>query len=314
MQTQSSAACCCCQLRDEPRIHAEPGHSHDFAITNARCLYIARMDPWSILGWAICVAGTILAIVYAVGDRAKGRLRCPRCWYDLSASPNECPECGRIIRSARDRSRTRRKPAILMFALLAGMVGFSMTTWTERMHLGEGPSRFIPTSILIFSSLPKSLRDDLGIKEPLERTRIHEMWDWQRMLIARRLLAAAPVDSIDPGPVAGSRWPANGHVVLQLADISFQSFASDTVVRVDIPALDVHLEQLQPAMEFQYAGCVAPERSFQIRIPSPLAGAEEYLAHVTIQDRWNNRREFDKRTRLNSKPADERSPIPISSV
>ena len=43
------------------------------------------------------MAGGAPLLVWAMfGDRARGRRRCPRCWYDMSgATLLKCPECGR---------------------------------------------------------------------------------------------------------------------------------------------------------------------------------------------------------------------------
>lgn len=54
--------------------------------------------------------GLILLVWAGVGDRARGRLRCPRCWYDMQGMSDapRCPECGREIRSPRQLRRARR--------------------------------------------------------------------------------------------------------------------------------------------------------------------------------------------------------------
>ena len=59
------------------------------------------MSPW--IFWAIAAVLFFAAISLLYwglwGDRSKGRLRCPKCWYDMSGSFEagklECPECGK---------------------------------------------------------------------------------------------------------------------------------------------------------------------------------------------------------------------------
>lgn len=54
--------------------------------------------------------------------RAKGRQRCPRCWYDMKGvtPPATCPECGRKVATTQDLLHTRRHwlPALVSLALI----------------------------------------------------------------------------------------------------------------------------------------------------------------------------------------------------
>lgn len=69
----------------------------------------------ALLGWAL------------MGDRARGRRRCRRCWYDMAGvSPRQtgggslwtCPECGAAITSERAMLRTRRRKGAACVAAL----------------------------------------------------------------------------------------------------------------------------------------------------------------------------------------------------
>jgi uncharacterized paraquat-inducible protein A len=42
------------------------------------------------------------------GDRARGRARCPSCWYSLEGAGPTCPECG-TRSEGRERHRARRR-------------------------------------------------------------------------------------------------------------------------------------------------------------------------------------------------------------
>jgi hypothetical protein len=74
---------------------------------------------------SLALAGLILLALALFAGRARGRRRCPRCWYDMSGShaafPITCPECGRTIASERELHHTRRRwrLAILAFPLIA---------------------------------------------------------------------------------------------------------------------------------------------------------------------------------------------------
>lgn len=74
------------------------------------------MAPWifQAMAWVLGVAGVLLLAWALVGDRARGRRRCPKCWYDLSAARPEgggvtCPECGKKSAGERSLRRARRR-------------------------------------------------------------------------------------------------------------------------------------------------------------------------------------------------------------
>ncbi len=76
-----------------------------------------------IVSWIVGAFGLLLLIWSIRGDRARGRLRCPRCWYDLRDSRRgedgwACPECGKALTRHRQLTRTRRRRSILVLALL----------------------------------------------------------------------------------------------------------------------------------------------------------------------------------------------------
>src|SRR5262245_32422096 len=52
-------------------------------------------------------------------DPARGRRRCPKCWYDMSGAPAaRCPECGQEIRGDRDLARTRHSRGLVLIGLV----------------------------------------------------------------------------------------------------------------------------------------------------------------------------------------------------
>jgi hypothetical protein len=66
-----------------------------------------------ITAGAIATPGLVLLAWSLFSDHARGRKRCPKCWYDMGgAEPSPdltCPECGRAITTERELRRTRRK-------------------------------------------------------------------------------------------------------------------------------------------------------------------------------------------------------------
>src|SRR5262245_31036433 len=62
------------------------------------------------LGWTLAAGSGLLLVWALLWDRARGRRRCPACWYDMNGvSGLRCPECGRVAASAGKLQRTRRR-------------------------------------------------------------------------------------------------------------------------------------------------------------------------------------------------------------
>src|SRR6185436_9709920 len=77
-------------------------------------LSMAATWGWVLLGaaWVLGGGGALVAARALLADRARGRRRCQRCWYDMAGAPPpglKCPECGREARSERALFRTRRR-------------------------------------------------------------------------------------------------------------------------------------------------------------------------------------------------------------
>ena len=70
---------------------------------------------WTIGGWVLVVAGAVVVLWALLWDRARGRLRCRKCWYRLEGvgagdgGGVRCPECGRVHGTTRSMRRTRRR-------------------------------------------------------------------------------------------------------------------------------------------------------------------------------------------------------------
>lgn len=70
-------------------------------------------------GGVVGVAGLWLCYWALIADRAKGRKRCPKCWYNMQAAENLCcPECGKTVKTERKLLKTRRRWRWAFFALL----------------------------------------------------------------------------------------------------------------------------------------------------------------------------------------------------
>lgn len=68
-----------------------------------------RISSIGIVGGALGLFAVFLFIWAVVGDHSRGRVRCPKCWYDMSAATGLlCPECGHTVKNAKQLKKARR--------------------------------------------------------------------------------------------------------------------------------------------------------------------------------------------------------------
>jgi hypothetical protein len=101
-----------------------------------------------VLGAGASAAGVLLLASGLFGDRARGRRRCPACWYSLAGVPGlTCPECGATARGEPALFATRRRwRRALLGAMLAG-VGV-LVFMTPRL-LSRGWLSVLPSPLLV---------------------------------------------------------------------------------------------------------------------------------------------------------------------
>ncbi|MFG0242050.1 MAG: hypothetical protein ACF8R9_04605 [Phycisphaerales bacterium JB054] len=102
---------------------------------------------WVVVAVPLLVAGVVCVARFMLGDRSRGRLRCPKCWYDMDGGGEKCPECGRVVRSGRDLRRTRRPKrwAVVGVGLLL-LGGASLATRRVMLH---GAVSLVPDWVLV---------------------------------------------------------------------------------------------------------------------------------------------------------------------
>ncbi len=162
----------------------------------------AALDSDIEIGWLYAVAAGIgvfglwVGIIWAIGDRSRGRRRCTRCLYDMSGLTGlRCPECGREFRSEKHLFRAKRgRWACVVSLCLIAVSGFAFSR-TARVE-EYGPLMLVPTPVLmagwrwlpapaIYSWNHDSLEGSLE-----ERFEYIDGLDWNaRIRIADRLLS-----------------------------------------------------------------------------------------------------------------------------
>lgn len=141
----------------------------------------------------------IMLVIFAMGalgvgyrwDKANGRRRCPKCWYDYAGLGDgaACPECGGVPSSARALSRTRRSrpimlaaPVLLIAAWLSHVTPIAMrTSWRA----------FVPTTVLIgfYEYMPDELFATTGRADGAslcDRIQNEDLAYWQERWLGRR--------------------------------------------------------------------------------------------------------------------------------
>jgi hypothetical protein len=123
-----------------------------------------RLTPLGAIGIGMAMFACLLIVWGAIGDRARGRMRCPRCWYDMRDSNwLPCPECGKEVQLAKQLYRTRRPRWAFVVALLFLMVGGTGIGLNAKLR-NQGWSGFVPDRILLanWERFPKSWVHDVG--------------------------------------------------------------------------------------------------------------------------------------------------------
>jgi len=142
-----------------------------------------------LLGGVLGAGGLVLAVWALFADRARSRRRCPRCWYDLSATDAlVCSECGFVARREKKLYKTRRKSrwACVAAVVLVMAYGLAVTPRIKRSSY-HWPGA-VPTTALLTCAPWLDANDALASELHL-RIVAYGAWDWQQSWYARIWLA-----------------------------------------------------------------------------------------------------------------------------
>jgi hypothetical protein len=176
---------------------------------------------WTTTAWLLAALGTLLLLWSLFGDRAHGRKRCPKCWYDMSGvlprtddgrEHHICPECGTHIRSPRRLHKTRRRWAAIPIACLVLLCAYAASGIPQCQQ--GGWVRLVPSTYLalcaettdwsVQSAVPMSgaypppwggpsTPTELIGEEAWRRVQASEMWAWQVRWFLTRAINADPL-------------------------------------------------------------------------------------------------------------------------
>jgi len=152
---------------------------------------LSARGPWvRPLSAALAGVGTFgaaLAVWAWRGDRSRGRRRCPKCWYDMSAAGKGsaglvCPECGHDAGSVRRLYLPRRRRRLVWNGALLVVVGIYGQNLPRALRVG--PMGLVPTTVLVagMNWLPETWypASPRGSEETLQdRINGAHLWDWQ---------------------------------------------------------------------------------------------------------------------------------------
>jgi len=110
------------------------------------------MPDWAFhwIGYTLAVAAAIMIAWSFFADRARGRVRCRKCWYDLAEIgdlPITCPECGKAHTKPKHLKRTRRRKRLALIWLLVMLVG-GYGIWVVPRLKAEGHHGLVPNFLL----------------------------------------------------------------------------------------------------------------------------------------------------------------------
>lgn len=203
---------------------------------------------WNVVAIALGVIGGVVFLWEMFWDRARGRLRCPKCWYDMRGAveakqepPWMCSECGRSCGDRVALARARRRPLLAIIGMIGVLAGL--------MILLHGPlapiwPRYVPRIVLFVAARHLGI-NTVHVDSEIQR----RMWEGDGVVMISRWpeltrleRRAAKVASAAPGSIYGLD-PA-GYPAYHVADMG--SFAAPVPVPLaDDPDAIVRAARMQ---------------------------------------------------------------------
>lgn len=243
-------------------------------------------------------------------DRARGRLRCPRCGYDTSGNREAdltCPECGKTVRSKRGFQRTKRHWRRAVVGALPLLIGVGM--WGHLMAKKHGWGRVLPDVVLaaiapmdgkrLFHELEERLAEEKTgpVSEWIAQLRVRatltpesknwtdaayllpygEMGRFQKQLIAGLSSTDPNVAEMAAGRLIETPLSNDARAALVQAATRGEKWVIEVAPEINLVEAAPALEQIVRSSESVYVRTMALGALVQLR-PAPAGLAEAFLA------------------------------------
>jgi hypothetical protein len=183
---------------------------------------------WWLAGGSIAVAAAALLAWALFWDQAKGRRRCPKCWYGMDGVPGlACPECGRTARGEPDFHHARRRWTHGAFAIALLCVAWS--TALVGTPGRESGWAYVPTVALLAAGSEFDHATPAG-RLIVDRLRAGVALPWDKWL-ARRIEAGRMPEDWSEAVRRRPKWPVGVPVRV---DIYFQPWLGSAFDRREV--------------------------------------------------------------------------------
>ncbi len=162
---------------------------------------IDRIWPASV----VMLVGVGLVVKGRWWDVARGRVRCPGCWYDMGgavrAVARVCPECGRAVESEEDLKRSRRNWLVLVagIAMFVGGAGWAVVE-DQGAIVAVSPR----AALVLGAGVYGPAWDELNRRAQVPG---FVLWAWEAKRLGKLAIAEMRADA--SGGVAGKFWQMN---------------------------------------------------------------------------------------------------------
>ncbi len=241
----------------------------------------------------------ILAVALAVGavalvwrglfhDRARGRRRCPRCWYEMTGvSGLLCPECGRVAASEARVHRTRRHVRPVLGGALLALMALICPRVPQALR---DPWLMLPGPVLL---VVLQFYDDEADRIFSRTAGLAQggasLSAWERMLLARACGRSirdriALFDATNTGRAPMAIGPFKSDAALTQSVIVLGTLRDEA--RTAVPALDALLKSRHPAVRLfaaqTLAGLGPVSDRVAVALDSVLADEDPRIARTAV--------------------------------